>query len=52
MSCYRHTYRLVNNRYNEKGEHVIEGGEWRTEQKCGVLLADKIKEYDKQRDRD
>jgi hypothetical protein len=40
--CIRHTFRLVNNRYDEKGEHVIEGGKWVTEkvcEKCGEKLA-------------
>ncbi len=32
--CIKHEYTTVNNRYDQKGEPVIEGGEWRTERIC------------------
>lgn len=48
--CIKHNYQLVNNRYDEQGNNVEEGGEWRTEKKClecGELFpqveADKLK---------
>jgi hypothetical protein len=48
--CIKHTYHLVNNRYDSKGREVIEGEIWVTEKKCAVCgelfpqkEADKIK---------
>jgi hypothetical protein len=35
MTCLKHSYRLVNNRYKD-GKPVIEGGEWVTEIRCEV----------------
>jgi len=34
MPCIKHNYRPVNNRYDEKGQPVIEGGIWITEIRC------------------
>ena len=36
MKCIKHNYRPVNNRYDEQGNAVIEGGEWVTEIRCEV----------------
>jgi len=42
MTCIKHNYQLVNNRYYLTGEPVEEGAdwddssEWRTEKKCAV----------------
>lgn len=33
MTCLKHNYRPVNNRYKD-GKLVIEGGEWVTEIRC------------------
>jgi hypothetical protein len=34
--CIKHNYRPVNNRYDEQGKPVIEGGKWVTEIRCEV----------------
>jgi len=36
MPCIKHNYHPVNNRYDEQGQPVIEGGEWVTEIRCEV----------------
>jgi hypothetical protein len=36
MPCIKHNYHQVNNRYDEQGKPVIEGGEWVTEIRCEV----------------
>jgi uncharacterized protein CbrC (UPF0167 family) len=36
MTCIKHNYRPVNNRYNKHGKPVIEGGIWITEIRCEV----------------
>jgi hypothetical protein len=35
MTCLKHNYRPVNNRY-KNGKRVIEGGEWITEIRCEI----------------
>jgi hypothetical protein len=36
MKCIKHNYRKVNNRYDEQGNAVAEGGKWVTEIRCEV----------------
>lgn len=45
INCIKHNFRLVNNRYDDKGRHVIEGGTWVTEKvcnKCGEVFEDDV----------